>query len=81
MTWDSLFFLFLLDIQKRRDILKKGRPALENPRKEGYRLRMNSEESKKLINICKSTGMTKADALRTAIEDLYLKECGGRING
>lgn len=50
-------------------------------RKEGYRLRMNSEESKKLIDICKSTGMTKADALRTAIEDLYLKECGGRING
>lgn len=61
--------------------MKKGRPALENPRKEGYRLRMNSEESKKLIDICKSTGMTKADALRTVIEDLYLKECGGRING
>lgn len=81
MTWDSLFFLLLLDIQKRRDILKKGRPTLENPRKEGYRLRMNSEESKKLIDICKSTGMTKADALRIAIEDLYLKECGGRING
>ena len=39
------------------------------------------EESKKLIDISKSTGMTKADALRTAIEDLYLKECGGRING
>lgn len=57
--------------------MKKGRPALENPRKEGYRLRMNSEESKKLIDICKSIGMTKADALRTAIEDLYLKECGG----
>ena len=75
------FLLLLLDIQKRRDILKKGRPALENPRKEGYRLRMNSEESKKLIDICKSTGMTKADALRTAIEDFYLKECGGRING
>ena len=51
--------------------MKKGRPALENPRKEGYRLRMNSEESKKLIDICKSTGITKADALRTAIEDLY----------
>lgn len=81
MTRDSLLFLLLLDIQKRRDILKKGRPALENPRKEGYRLRMNSEESKKLIDICKSTGMTKADALRTAIEDLYLKECGGNENG
>lgn len=53
---------------------KRGRPISDNPRTDGYRLRMTKEERKLLDDTCAITGMSKADTIRLAIDRLYNSE-------
>ena len=48
---------------------KRGRPVLEDPRVNEYRVRMNSIEFERLDRVCKDLGMNKADTMRKLIED------------
>lgn len=47
---------------------KRGRPFKEDPRKNQYRLRLNDVEHSRLVNLSKTTGMSRSDVLRTALE-------------
>lgn len=49
---------------------KRGRPVSDNPRTDGYRLRMTKEERQLLDDTCAITGMSKADTIRYALEKL-----------
>lgn len=51
---------------------KRGRPVSENPRTDGYRLRMTKEERQLLDDACFMTGMNKADTIRFALEKLCI---------
>lgn len=53
---------------------KRGRPVSENPRTDGYRLRMTKEERQLLDDTCVITGMSKADTIRFALEKLHNSE-------
>ncbi len=53
---------------------KRGRPVSDNPRTDGYRLRMTKEERKLLDDTCAITGMSKADTIRFALEKLHSSE-------
>ena len=48
---------------------KCGRPVLEDPRVNEYRVRMNSIEFERLDRVCKDLGMNKADTMRKLIDD------------
>ena len=48
---------------------KRGRPVLDDPRVNEYRVRMNSIEFERLDRVCKDLGMNKADTMRKLIED------------
>lgn len=50
-------------------MVKRGRPVLEDPRVNEYRVRMNSIEFERLDRVCKDLGMNKADTMRKLIED------------
>lgn len=50
---------------------KKGRPFSDNPRTDGYRLRMTKDERQLLDYVCAMTGMNKADTIRFALERLH----------
>ena len=50
---------------------KKRRLFSDNPRTDGYRLRMTKDEKKLLDDVCKMTGMNKADTIRFALERLH----------
>lgn len=50
---------------------KKGRPFSDNPRTDGYRLRMTKDERQLLDDVCVMTGMNKADTIRFALERLH----------
>ena len=47
-----------------------GRPT-DNPRINGYRLRMTDKELEKLEYCCKKTKLSKADILRLGLEKVY----------
>ena len=53
---------------------KRGRPHSDNPKYYQYRLRMTAGDKNKLERICKTSGMNKADVLRTAVDKLYAEE-------
>ena len=50
-----------------------GRPKSDNPRDMQYRLRLTSDEVKKLEYCCKVLGLTKAEVLRQGLEAMYEK--------
>lgn len=49
---------------------KMGRPT-ENPKVNGYRIRLANSELLKLEECCKLTGLNKADVLRLGIDKVY----------
>ncbi len=49
---------------------KIGRPT-ENPKSNGYRIRMTDEELRKLNVCCEKTGLSKADVIRLGIFKVY----------
>ena len=50
---------------------KRGRPTKDNKRDDSYRIRLNAEEKKMLTQISEWSGLTKADAIRTALFTYY----------
>ena len=48
-----------------------GRKKLKDPRKSGYRLRLNAEEEEMLESICKETGVKKSVLFRQFINEQY----------
>lgn len=56
---------------------KRGRPYSEDPRYRQYRLRMTEGENNRLEEICKATGMKKADVLRVGIDKMYADKVVG----
>ena len=50
---------------------KRGRPTKDNKRDDSYRIRLNAEEKKMLTQISEWSGMTKADAIRSALSAYY----------
>lgn len=50
-----------------------GRPKSDNPRDMQYRLRLTSDEVKRLEYCCKVLGLTKAEVLRQGLEAMYEK--------
>lgn len=62
-------------VKRGRDIInengkKMGRPT-NDPRKNGYRIRMTDKEVKLLDECCSLTGLSKADVIRLGIEMVY----------
>ena len=49
---------------------KMGRPT-DNPKTNGYRIRMTDDELIMLEKCCKKTGMSKADVIRLGIKTVY----------
>lgn len=47
---------------------RRGRPTVEDPRKNQFRLRLNEEEYSRLERLSKSTGFGRSDVLRIALE-------------
>ena len=50
---------------------KRGRPTKDNKRDDSYRIRLNAEERQILEQISEWSGLTKADAIRTALSAYY----------
>ena len=50
---------------------KRGRPTKDNKRDDSYRIRLNTEEKQMLEQISEWSGLTKADAIRTALSAYY----------
>lgn len=50
---------------------KRGRPTKSNKRDDSYRIRLNAEEKQMLEQISEWSGLTKADAIRTALLVYY----------
>ena len=50
---------------------KRGRPIKDNKRDDSYRIRLNAEEKQMLEQISEWSGLTKADAIRTALFAYY----------
>lgn len=50
---------------------KRGRPAKSNKRDDSYRIRLNAEERQMIEQISEWSGLTKADAIRTALYAYY----------
>lgn len=50
---------------------RMGRPPVDNPKSQQYRIRLTEEEVRKLEYCCKQTGKTKADVLREGLERIY----------
>lgn len=48
---------------------RRGRPPIEDPRDNQYRIRLNDEENERLIRISKDFGMSKSDTVRRLIEE------------
>lgn len=48
---------------------KRGRPAIEDPRDNVYRIRLNDEENERLLKISKEFGMNRPDTIRTLLEN------------
>ena len=51
--------------------MKRGRPTKDNKRDDSYRIRLNAEERQMLEQISEWSGLTKADAIRTALFTYY----------
>ena len=49
---------------------KMGRPT-DNPKKNGYRIRMTDDELRKLEECCRLTKLSKADVIRLGIDKIY----------
>lgn len=47
---------------------KRGRPKTGNAMNDSYRLRMDEAMTERLDNLCRITGMTKADIFREAFD-------------
>ena len=50
---------------------RMGRPPVDNPKSQQYRIRLTEEEVRKLEYCCEQTGKTKADVLREGLERIY----------
>ena len=48
-----------------------GRPPIEDPKSQQYRLRMTNDDAKKLVYCCEKTGLSKAEVLRKGLELVY----------
>ena len=48
---------------------RRGRPPVEDPRTIRQFVRLNKEENKLLDDVSKDLGMSRADAIRTLIEN------------
>ena len=51
--------------------MKRGRPTKDNKRDDSYRIRLNAEERQMLEQISEWSGLTKSDAIRTALFTYY----------
>lgn len=51
-----------------------GRPPSDNPKSVKLTIRINSGEAKILDDYCKQKGLTRAEGVREAINDLKLKK-------
>lgn len=52
---------------------KTGRPKSDNPKTNDIKVRIDDETHRKLLEHCKETGITKAEAVRQGI-DLVLEK-------
>ena len=50
---------------------KRGRPLLKNPKDYMLRVRFDREELKVLDECCKALGISRSEAVRKGIEELY----------
>ena len=53
--------------------LMRGRPKKNDNREKQYRVRLNETENQKLNYVCESTGLSKSDVMRHALEDFFAK--------
>lgn len=54
---------------------KTGRPPIEEPKKNEYKLRMTDKELKMLEECCEKTKLLKSEILRTGLYMVYEKYC------
>ena len=59
------------DTYRWKEMKKRGRPTKDNKRDDSYRIRLNAEEKQMLTQISEWSGLTKADAIRTALFAYY----------
>ena len=62
------------DKKKTQKEKKRGRPPIDNPRKNNYRLRMNYEEKALLDEASIITGLSTSDVLREGVKRLIEEE-------
>lgn len=55
---------------------RRGRPTVEDPRDNQYRIRLNDEENERLVKISKDFGMRVPDTIRKLLEDYEIKKKG-----
>lgn len=55
---------------------RRGRPTIEDPRDNQYRIRLNDEENERLVKISKDFGMRVPDTIRKLLEDYEVKKKG-----
>lgn len=53
--------------------MKTGRPPVENPKNIKYSIRLDEQTEQELTAYCKRSGITKGEAIRTAIKALLMK--------
>ena len=53
---------------------KTGRPKAENPKDVRFTIRLDAETDKRLCEYCDQNGITRAEAIRTAINRLLSKK-------
>ena len=53
---------------------KAGRPKAENPKDVRFSIRLDAETDKRLCEYCDQNGITRAEAIRTAINRLLSKK-------
>lgn len=53
---------------------KRGRPRVEDPRTNQYRLRLNEAENELMKEACELTGMSLSDVLREGVRRIVVEE-------
>jgi len=69
----SIIYLSELKKGGERMSPKTGRPKSDNPKTNDIKVRIDDETHRKLLEHCKETGITKAEAVRQGI-DLVLEK-------
>lgn len=55
---------------------RRGRPTVEDPRDNLYRIRLNDEENERLVKISKDFGMRVPDTIRKLLENYETNKKG-----